>query len=399
MLSTRYPVLLNVTQSHGTYLFPVVPYEDTPSILRPIDHPPPPLDMPNLGGSIYFDTKEWPPFLVSNLGIVACTQKVLEKLGRLTNEAKIVDLPIIRVESEKKKIPPIESYKWFYPQEERDVLGERVDDAGHPSPEGCYHRHWVDGGRIPHGVFRSVNGYQILCSVEFLYLARANRWTGLWFSPSDVAGDLSLRWAIDYLGKQWPPQWWPEGYEPHPSNVIEAEVPDVKVGEGLVGEFAPAPAKPVKAQPAKPDGPLLTASAIRSLRLEESDEGYGLEGEVPLARPLYGADTLTVSVGLEGDFDEDDASLLRPSRFKKPAQAVLARLEALLPLIHAKLQEEGAPHAPGPEQFVQSLHSPSILLTGESLDADHWSFVVESGIVGFHLEFHGDTFLEIWAGD
>ena len=235
----------------------------------------------------------------------------------------------------------------------------------------------------------------VFCDIRFIKLARAHAWGDLLFRPIDWDG----RWSIDYLGKQWPPRWWPEGYEPHPSNVIEAEVPDVKVGEGLVGEFAPAPAKPVKAQPAKPDGPLITASAIRSLRLEESDEGYGLEGEVPLARPLYGADTLTVSVGLEGDFDEDDASLLRPSRFKKPAQAVLARLEALLPLIHAKLQEEGAPHAPGPEQFVQSLHSPSILLTGESLDADHWSFVVESGIVGFHLEFHGDTFLEIWAGD
>jgi hypothetical protein len=227
-------------------------------------------------------------------------------------------------------------------------------------------------------------------------MARRHRWGELRFSPLDWK--FVSNWSIDYLGKQWPPQWWPDGYEPHPSNVIEAEVPDVKVGEGLVGELAPAPAKAGKAKPVKNDGPLLSASAIRGLKLEESG-GYELAGEVPLSRPLYGAETLSITVGLDGDGEEEDAAFFSPSRFKKTAQAILSRLEPLLPLIHAKLLEEGAPHASSPEAFVESLHSPSILLTGESLGDDLWSFVVESDVVGLHLDFQGDRFLEISAGD
>jgi hypothetical protein len=359
------------------------------------------LDTPNLGASVYFDTKDWPPFMITNVGLLACTENIYHGLlqNGLINGASAVNLPILRVEVERKKAPTPSRYKWLYPRENRDIESERLDDTGSPSKDGCHHRHLFRGQSLPPGIFRPYNGYQVVCSIEFLYLARANKWTGLWFRPSDAAvGDFGLSWSIDYLGKQWPPQWWPDGYEPHPSNVIETEVPDVKIGEGLVGELAPAPAKASKTKPVKNDGPLLSASAIRGLKLEESG-GYELAGEVPLSRPLYGAETLSITVGLDGDGEEGDAAFFSPSRFKTTAQAILSRLEPLLPLIHAKLLEEGAPHASSPEAFVESLHSPSILLTGESLGDELWSFVVESDVVGFHLEFQGDRFLEISAGD
>ena len=92
---------------------------------------------------------------------------------------------------------------------------------------------------------RSAKTYSILCPLEFLILARRYKWANLRFCPADLPQSHYDNYGIDYLGEQWPPQWWPDGYEPHPSNVTEAEVPDVKVGEGLVDEFAPAAAKPI----------------------------------------------------------------------------------------------------------------------------------------------------------
>jgi hypothetical protein len=63
------------------------------------------------------------------------------------------------------------------------------------------------------------------------------------------------------------------------------------------------------------------------------------------------------------------------SRFKKTAQAVLARLEPLLPLIHVKLlKKEVASHAASPEPCREPIRSrfsspasPSAMTYGASL--------------------------------
>lgn len=174
----------------------------------------------------------------------------------------------------------------------------------------------------------------------------------------------------------------------------------MKVGEGLVGAFAPVASvarKPAKRKPAKANGPLISAEAIRGLRLE--DEGNDLVGEVPLGRPLYGAEELEVSVNVEGVSEAQAEVSLSKSQIKKTVQETLARLESLLPLIHEKLLTERGPYAPTPEAFVETLHSPALAFVSDELAAGRWSFVVEGAVVGFHLEFEGDRLLDVFAGD
>ena len=59
-------------------------------------------------------------------------------------------------------------------------------------------------------VFEGWNAVGPFCSKRVLLLAREQRWTNFLFNPVDVDDRLERRWrGIDYLGKKWPPQWYP----------------------------------------------------------------------------------------------------------------------------------------------------------------------------------------------
>lgn len=63
------------------------------------------------------------------------------------------------------------------------------------------------------------------CSLSILELAHKNRWTNLIFNPIDVNHEHALNWSgIDYLGKQWPPKWYPDA--PSDGKTLEQWVRD-----------------------------------------------------------------------------------------------------------------------------------------------------------------------------
>ena len=61
---------------------------------------------------------------------------------------------------------------------------------------------------------RNYPSHMVFCTLEVLLVARKYRWTNCRFLPVDVPLIGPLGWSIDYLGKKWPPQWYPEGMEP-----------------------------------------------------------------------------------------------------------------------------------------------------------------------------------------
>lgn len=376
----NYPKFFNVRSPHGFYYEPVEPAVYGYRTLSDPDEWAGPLT------AIIYEGKKWTQFadFFSRAGCIS--QDVAQVFQQKTSGFRLNPISFAEIKPKVLSRHSAPNYHWFeFPQR---IETEEIVQL---SEGGLFSNSTIP----PEILYRNIQGQGfVFCDFRFIKLARAYIWKDLFFCPIDVSDN----WSVDYLGKQWPPQWWPEGYEPHPSNVIEADIPDIKVGEGLVGEFAPVEAPKPKRKPVRADGPLLSPAAIRGLKLEEGD--YGFEGEVPLSRPLYGAETLAVSISIEGTELDEDGPRLKKSLLKSKAQAALARLEPHLPQIHARLLEEGRPYAPTPEAFVETLHDPALLLMAEHFDqGEKWSFVVESDTVGLHFEFDGDTLLDVWSGD
>lgn len=403
MKKSKRPILINVQQSHGTHLVPVVPYPDLPSVFHESDLPSPPLTTPDLGARVYFETRDWPAFMVSSSGILACTESVFsELLGKgMARATAALDLPLVQIESERRNIPPPPRYKWLYPEEHDAIESCRVDDAGHPSSEGRFHRYLMAGPSLPSGIFRPRNGRHILCSIEFLCLARANNWKGLWFSPSDIAGDAALEWGIDYLGKQWPPQWWPAGHEPHPLNAVDSEMPDVRPGKDAPGRSSVdghSPPRQTRLRKPDPDGRLISLADVLKLKLRA--EGPGLDeelaAEVPLNRPLYGSDTLGVSVVIENEHTAP-----KRAEIKEAVQGILNLFERVLPEIEKRVKDELTTGDPAQtEALLAGLHSPGLLFMADQLGSPiRWSFVVEGEPLAVHVEFERLDIVDVWAGD
>lgn len=67
------------------------------------------------------------------------------------------------------------------------------------------------------------------CNIDFLLLARELKASNFYFKPLDLPDhpDVFVRpFKIDYLGKKWPPKWYPKGFEPHPNNLTDELPPD-----------------------------------------------------------------------------------------------------------------------------------------------------------------------------
>jgi hypothetical protein len=67
------------------------------------------------------------------------------------------------------------------------------------------------------------------CDLKFLLLAREIGASNFFFRPLDLpdyTDVFSPPFRIDYLGKQWPPKWYPDGFEPHPNNLTDDLPPD-----------------------------------------------------------------------------------------------------------------------------------------------------------------------------
>ena len=66
-----------------------------------------------------------------------------------------------------------------------------------------------------------------------LQLARENRWTNFVFNPIDVIQDHARLWeGIDYLGENWPPQWYPT--RPSAGKTLDQWIARLKTAKGKV---------------------------------------------------------------------------------------------------------------------------------------------------------------------
>ena len=58
---------------------------------------------------------------------------------------------------------------------------------------------------------RGMSRSRFFCTLRFVEMAREHRWTNLHFEPINLVKPRYTRWlGVDYLGEQWPPQWYPE---------------------------------------------------------------------------------------------------------------------------------------------------------------------------------------------
>jgi len=50
----------------------------------------------------------------------------------------------------------------------------------------------------------------VYCTRDIIELARAERWSNARFVPTGLTPKESTHWQIDYLGRHWPPRWYPK---------------------------------------------------------------------------------------------------------------------------------------------------------------------------------------------
>lgn len=354
------------------------------------------VDMASLAASIDEGCREWPAFFILDAGLIAVTEEVLAILQSKGLLLGAQPLPMLLHKVGSKKLKRLEppQYYWFRPFEVGQIASRRVDGLGEPSPTGLFRRYQIAPGCSPTGLFRGCGGNAILCSVELIQAARAAGLKGFWFSPVDVIGADSLTWIVDYLGKNWPPEWWPEGFTPDPRNIRSVGA------DALVAPLGVAAPPRIENRPrqSNPDTCLISLADVKKLKLRVEDEGYDTEltAEVPLNRPLYDCDTLAVSVVIE---DEDNFP--KSSQITEAVQGILKLFERVLPEIEKRIRAQFELGDPAQtEALLAGLHSPSLLFTAHELASPiRWSFVVEGDPMAVHVEFERLEIVNVWAGD
>lgn len=95
------------------------------------------------------------------------------------------------------------------------VCGWMRFDRTNPQPagKGVYQHLVLQEETVRSDLFylRGMQKSRFFCSLRFLEVARQQRWTNLHFVPINVVKPRFTRWLeVDYLGEQWPPQWYPQ---------------------------------------------------------------------------------------------------------------------------------------------------------------------------------------------
>jgi hypothetical protein len=96
----------------------------------------------------------------------------------------------------------------------------------------------------------------------------------------------------------------------------------------------------------------------------------------------------------------DEPRILPPA---SASQAALVRMiTPVLPAILRRVEEAMVSYNDHDPDFRSFLRDPHVWLSSESDDGTTWSFVIERADnpdFGYHTEFKGTNFVEIWAGD
>ena len=144
----------------------------------------------------------------------------------------LFDVRFTQVQSRSLASGPIPKY--FWPQIHGGIeLDESLlwkDGARRSDFESAYRAVPLPGTWGGEDLFLSVAGVpfgKILCTRRFLKLAHTCKWNGLRFFPMDLPEPyrISASNAVDYLKRQWPLKWYPDGVEGHPNNLEEIDEP------------------------------------------------------------------------------------------------------------------------------------------------------------------------------
>lgn len=206
----------------------------------------------------------------------------------------------------------------------------------------------------------------IYCNLEFLLMARANKWDCFEFTPMGVAKRVRLDWVIDHLGDKWPPQWLPDGVELHPSNLSS---------DPLINE----------AQNSRPTNLPRTDSG-KPLNEDEFEGLAALMGLTPTDYRMLGE-----TVYWNNSDGVPDAHVERVKIALNPY------LESALLTAEAKLLEMAAKTGMEPEIEQISI---DIAASGP---VEKWTLNIEGYIDGpcpyYGLDFEGDQLLDISGAD
>ena len=207
--------------------------------------------------------------------------------------------------------------------------------------------------------------------------------------PEVIAADLvrAREHAAELLASPNLPEWTRRSFEIVRKALAEAP--------HTLGYPLPESAKPRRVY--REGAPLLDPKDIKRIKLED-DGSYS--GEIPLSRPLFGSDTLSVEVN-DDVVDEDAPEItFTKAELKRRVQSILEKLENCLPTIEAEIEKLAASYEMTPAAHRAELHDPGILIgISDQTKSDRWTFVLKDDLNAHHFEFDGLRLIETWSGD
>jgi hypothetical protein len=124
---------------------------------------------------------------------------------------------------------------------------------------------------------------------------------------------------------------------------------------------------------------------------------YGWSGRFPNGPYRLFGQEITIEIHTRAV--PDDPKVL-PAVSKDQA-ALVRTITQALPTILKRVEEAMTAYNEGDPSFREFITNPHVWLDSEEASPDSWTFVIErkdNPNFGYHIEFMGTTFVEIWAG-
>jgi hypothetical protein len=183
-------------------------------------------------GTVWEETRRWQEFFRTGSATFAVSEAVAKAI-QAQGMRGVTPCPLINLLISAKRLqtdkPP--SYYWLHIRRGIELDPSRLYRPGEAPPAGRTipaHRCiplLATWNRSDLFIPQPAPTPWIFCTRRFLKLAHEQKWKGLRFIPMDVPDPRTEEFGIDYLKRQWPPQWYPDGVEGDPSNLEETDEP------------------------------------------------------------------------------------------------------------------------------------------------------------------------------
>jgi hypothetical protein len=173
----------------------------------------------------------WPPVARSTTGIWVLTREAVDALtqAHLTG-FKVIPLPELRP---CRAMPPrfrLPDQLWVLTPTGRVRMVESELYETTVSPTGEFVpliRRFVPEIDQPQAqdfaLVANTKSHTMICTPKVVEVVRELKWKNLRFAALDLLDPLAHE--IDPLAKKWPPQWYPDGVQPHPNNLLSPLTP------------------------------------------------------------------------------------------------------------------------------------------------------------------------------